>query len=324
MVKAWKIAPGEGASHWEICREKKCILIGWRQLVDYRKYKNEKQIRRALGGGPGNGTGAARSILRFVDEIQRCDVVIANKGRSSIVGIGVVKSEYLPPKSPKNPSDSKGLPHARLVEWVVDKPIDFDKYMFGPPTVHSLSAEKLGQIKQAYLKRYPKLKKTLNDLFDRVSATDQDEGVGEAEQIAREIQEKVQAKGQGFLLNKTLRLKLEQYAMEAATEYFKSSRFVVDDHSKNHPYDLHCKRGSQVLYVEVKGTQTHGEQIILTNGEVEFARHHKGQMALFILHSINVLEFRGDFQLKGGGQRRIRPWNVDHGRLSPLSFMYQT
>jgi predicted Mrr-cat superfamily restriction endonuclease len=117
-----------------MCREKKCILLGWRQLRDYRKYKDEKQIRRALGGGPGNGIGAARSILRFVEEIQPSDVVIANRGRSSIVGIGVVKSEYLPPKSPKNSSESKGLPHARLVDWVVQQPIDFDKYLFSPPT----------------------------------------------------------------------------------------------------------------------------------------------------------------------------------------------
>lgn len=333
MVKAWKIAPGEGASHWEMCREKKCILIGWRQLKDYRKYKDEKQIRRALGGGPGNGTGAARSIWRFVRKIQPSDVVIANRGRSSIVGIGVVKSQYLPPKSPKNPSESKGLPHARLVDWVVHQPIDFDKYLFSPPTVHSLTAEKLSQIKQAYLKKYPKLKKTLDYLFDRISATDdaddsatnvsQAQTVAEAEQIALEILEKEQAKGQGFRLNKTLRLRLEQYAMDAAKAYFKSSRFVVEDHSKNHPYDLYCRRGKQVLYVEVKGTQTHAQQVILTNGEVEFARRHKGQMALFIFHSINVFEVRGDFQLKGGGRRLIHPWDVDQGRLSPLSFMYQ-
>jgi hypothetical protein len=319
MVKAWKIAPGESASHWEMCREKKCILLGWRQLQDYRN-KNEKQILRALGGGPGNGTGAARSILRFVNEIQTSDIVIANKGRSSIVGIGIVTSEYLPPKSPKNPSESKSLPHARLVDWVVYEPIDFDNYLFSPPTVHSLTAEKLGQIKRAYLKRYPKLKKTLDDLFDRVSATDPDQGVGEAEQIALESLEKEQAKGQGFLLDKALRLALEQYAMDAAKAYFKSSRFVVEDHSKNHPYDLYCRRGKQVLYVEVKGTKTHAEQIILTNGEVKFARRHKRQMALFILHSIKVRE---DSQLKGGRQRLIRRWDVDQGRLSALAFMYQ-
>jgi hypothetical protein len=319
MVKAWKIAPGKGADHWEMCREKKCIVLGWAKLTDYRN-KNEKQILRMLGGGPGNGTGAARSILRFVDEIQTSDIVIANRGRSSIVGIGVVTSEYLPPNSPRNPSESEYLPHARLVDWVVYQPVDFDNYLFSPPTVHSLNAEKLGQIKRGYLKKYPKLKKTLDDLFDRVSATDPDQEVGEAEQIALEGVDKEQAKGAGFLLNKALRLALERYAMDAAKAYFKSSRFVVVDHSKNHPYDLRCRRGNEVLYVEVKGTKTKAEQIILTNGEVKFARHHKGQMALFILHSIKV---RGELQLKGGRQRLIRRWDVDKGHLSPLAFMYQ-
>jgi hypothetical protein len=318
-INAWKIAPGEGASHWKMCREKKCILLGWRKLKDYRS-KNEKQIRRVLGGGPGNGTGAARSVLRFANEIQISDIIIANRGRSGIVGIGVVTSEYLPPKSPKNPSESKALPHARLVDWVVDQPIEFDNYFFSPPTVHALTVEKLGQIKQAYLKRYPKLKKTLDGLFDRASTTNLDQGVDEVEQIALESLEKEQAKGQGFLLNKELRLALEKYAMDAAKAYFKSSRFVVDDHSKNHPYDLYCRRGKQALYVEVKGTKNAAEKIILTDGEVKFARRHKGQMALFILHSIEV---RRDAQLKGGRQRLIRRWDVDQGRLSPLAFMYQ-
>jgi len=43
------------------------------------------------------------------------------------------------------------------------------------------------------------------------------------------------------------------------------------DHSKTKPYDLYCIRGAEVLHVEVKGTQTSGEDIILTAGEVEFA-----------------------------------------------------
>jgi uncharacterized protein DUF3883 len=145
----------------------------------------------------------------------------------------------------------------------------------------------------------------------------------EIEQIVLETLENENAKGQGFLLNKNLRLALESYAMDAAKTYFESTQFVWEDRSRNHPYDLHCRRGKDVLYVEVKGTQTEGEQIILTNGEVEFARNHKAQMALFILHSITVSEVNGDFQLAGGERNLILPWDVDHGCLSPLSFMYR-
>jgi len=45
---------------------------------------------------------------------------------------------------------------------------------------------------------------------------------------------------------------------------------------------LYCTRETEVLHVEVKGTQTSGEDIILTADEVEFARRHRSQMALLV------------------------------------------
>ena len=110
--------------------------------------------------------------------------------------------------------------------------------------------------------------------------------------------------------------------MAAAKEYFRGKGYELDDHSKNRPYDLLCSRGRKVLYVEVKGTQTDGSEIILTNGEVEFARRHQGQMVLFILHSIEVSNVNNKLLLCGGKRTLIRPWIVDEGRLMPLSFKY--
>src|SRR5262249_27610802 len=71
-----------------------------------------------------------------------------------------------------------------------------------------------------------------------------------------EALEKSQAKGQGFVLDSKLRKALEDYAMEAAKEFFESEGYEWEDHSKNHPYDLRCCRDQEVLHVEVKGTQT--------------------------------------------------------------------
>lgn len=147
------------------------------------------------------------------------------------------------------------------------------------------------------------------------------QSVDVAEQIALEVLEKQHAKGQGFLLNTKLRSTLENYAMDAAKAHFKSDGFDWEDRSKNNPYDLCCRRGKEVVYVEVKGTQTTGDQIILTNGEVEFARGHKGQMALFVLHSIRVTESEGDFHLTEGTTKLINPWEVKDECLKPLSFM---
>jgi hypothetical protein len=58
--------------------------------------------------------------------------------------------------------------------------------------------------------------------------------------------------------------------------------------------------------VEVKGTQTSGREIILTSGEVEFARRRQGQMALFVLHSIQASNWEDGFVLKGGGRQTLR------------------
>lgn len=341
MTKAWKIAPGEGAEDWEVSRKQGCICLGWMQIPDFARFKREEEILRALKKSyphdkEGNRGGAAKSIWRFGHKIQPHQLVIANKGRSSVVGIGVVTSGYIPPRSPENPvrNDQRiWRRHARLVDWRIKQPIDFDHYLFSPPTVHSLSPEVLRKIRQAYAKKYPNMKETLDRLFDSAWATDDGEDSATsrfraqegdaAEQIALEILDKKQAKGQGFRLHTKLRLALEKYAMDAAKARFASLGFVVEDHSKNRPYDLYCRRGKQVLYVEVKGTQANGEQIILTNGEVKFARSHEAEMALFIVHSIKVTETKGGFHLAEGDPRLIRPWDIDHRWLSPLAFMYR-
>jgi 5-methylcytosine-specific restriction protein B len=97
-------------------------------------------------------------------------------GMSRAVGIGVVKSGYLPPGSPKNPSQDKKLPHARLVDWLIDQPIELPRTFFSIPTICSLSVEKVDQIKEAYLREYPALKNTLDRLFplkSSLSASDE-------------------------------------------------------------------------------------------------------------------------------------------------------
>jgi hypothetical protein len=145
-------------------------------------------------------------------------------------------------------------------------------------------------------------------------AEDEDDAVVEA-------LEKSHAKKQGFLLDSKLRKALEDYAMEAATRYFRSKGYDVEDHHKDHPYDLRCTKKKEKLYVEVKGTQSNGESIILTSGEVEFARRQNGQMALFVLHAIKVSP---DGEVLSNGEKTvILPWDVDQGCLKPISYWYE-
>jgi putative restriction endonuclease len=47
--------------------------------------------------------------------------------------------------------------------------------LFGMPTVHALNAEKVDEIRHAYLTRYPKLKSTLTNLFASVTFDEPDD-----------------------------------------------------------------------------------------------------------------------------------------------------
>ncbi|MEX1230982.1 MAG: DUF3883 domain-containing protein, partial [Planctomycetaceae bacterium] len=156
------------------------------------------------------------------------------------------------------------------------------------------------------------LKAQASSLDDSTSSDEPDEaddGFIQAFEIS-------QAKSQGFLLDSNLRKALEDYSMAAATQHFASEGYDVKDHSKNYSYDLLCQRGNELLYIEVKGTQTSGKCVFLTSGEVEFATRNKDQMVLFLFHSIEVSEDKKI--LANGKKKMIRPWDVARGTLNPF------
>jgi hypothetical protein len=173
MPKVWKIAPGSKAHAWPECQEGRCILFGWRQLGDQSRFESELAVRKALKkayepGEPGTGRGAAQSVWRFAKEVQPKDIVVANCGRSSAVGIGEIGSEYLPPGSPDNPSKHEWLHSARLVDWRITERVNLRPYIFVQDTVWPLEAPQCEEIKRAYINQNPKLKKELDELLGNV------------------------------------------------------------------------------------------------------------------------------------------------------------
>jgi len=154
---------------------------------------------------------------------------------------------------------------------------------------------------------------------DGKKAFDGDDGRKIDERIQEVVEEAI-AKSQGFVQDAKVRRALEEYAMSAASNHFASSGYTVEDCSKNHPYDLCCQKHGSSIYVEVKGTQTTGSEILLTPGEVQFAAAHQAQMVLFVLHSISVSpETKA---LSGGQQFVVAPWIINSGALKPVSYKY--
>src|SRR6266851_4440481 len=71
---------------------------------------------------------------------------------------------------------------------------------------------------------------------------------------------------QGFMSSPAVRKAIEEHSVELARKHFKALDYFVETHGK--PFDLLCTRGQERLYVEVKGTQGSGAEILLTKGEV--------------------------------------------------------
>jgi hypothetical protein len=195
------------------------------------------------------------------------------------------------------------------IPWLTDlgiPPYEIQRAFF---KINKKSFDKIAKQLTASSKGAPKRQKRRDKSSEVV-----DESVVEA-------LERSQAKSQGFMLDSKLRAALEKYSMDAATQHFKSLGYTVEDHSKNHPYDLRCVRSDEVLYVEVKGTQTDGKGVILTSGEVKFAQRYSKHMVLFVLHSIQVSKDRK--RLSKGVQFVIHPWVIEQAALNPLSYKYE-
>jgi hypothetical protein len=108
----WKIAPGESAWQWAECQEGGFIAIGWDQLGDLSTVDDHKfnEIASELNKSLGWTKKAMNQVWRFAKEIREGDRVVANRGKSELVGIGTVIGPYYFVPGAK-------LGHRLPVEW---------------------------------------------------------------------------------------------------------------------------------------------------------------------------------------------------------------
>ncbi|MGY1830154.1 protein NO VEIN domain-containing protein [Geodermatophilus sp. SYSU D01180] len=129
--------------------------------------------------------------------------------------------------------------------------------------------------------------------------------------------------GRGYRLNAAERLVIEQHAVRLARDYLedKARGFVTEDVGSKRSYDIDARKEGEYLFVEVKGTVSAGEEIILTKAEVDLHRKHFPNTALIVVHSI-TLE-RGDKPVASGGILNIvSPWLPDEADLTPIAYRY--
>jgi len=95
-VRHWKIAPGENAWNWDACRDGGFIAMGWDDFGDVSEMDREQfdarfqQLEKEKQGERGWSLAGVNQLWRFAKEIAEGDRIVANRGRSEVLGIGTV------------------------------------------------------------------------------------------------------------------------------------------------------------------------------------------------------------------------------------------
>ena len=95
----------------------------------------------------------------------------------------------------------------------------------------------------------------------------------------------------------------------------------VTDTRVGNPYDAVARKNGEVLYLEAKGTETRGQAVLVTRGEVEHARAHPGQCVLGVLSEIRFSPTGQPNEQSG--VFRLVPWNPDTGELRVASYEWR-
>ena len=142
-----------------------------------------------------------------------------------------------------------------------------------------------------------------------------------AEALADDAAGRPRARGQGMGLSGSQRAAVELRAMQVVREHLGQLGWEVSDTSKSKPYDFVCTRETERLYVEVKGTTSAGEAVVLTRNEVEHHRRVYPSNALAVVHGIRLSG--ADRTVASGGEIDfVSPWEIEDHRLRTISYTY--
>ena len=126
-VRYWVYSPGENASKWEQLYHEGTMAIGWGEIGDLTQYENMEEIAESIREHYSLDkrlTNVRFGLWQFVHTLKPGDVVFVKKGRTEIVGRGVVESDYYYDEN--GPSDFN---NKRKVKWMYKGVWDIDLKM---------------------------------------------------------------------------------------------------------------------------------------------------------------------------------------------------
>ncbi len=140
------------------------------------------------------------------------------------------------------------------------------------------------------------------------------------EEATDEAAGKSRRRGAGFRQSKEERDLIEKHAEDMAADFYAKDGWQV--RRKGRPFDLALTRDGERVTVEVKGTTSQGEAIILTGNEVVHHNTAYPDNALVIVRGILLDRSTSPPTVSGGELFELKPWVIDPWALQVVSYKY--
>lgn len=114
-IRYWLYSPGDGAEKWEDFYSAGIMAIGWKAIGDLNQYGSKSDMKKAMKAmlDPGKSyQNAALATWQFLVEVKPGDIIFAKRGRSTVIGRGIVESGYR-----YDPEAEPDYPNIRNVKW---------------------------------------------------------------------------------------------------------------------------------------------------------------------------------------------------------------
>lgn len=152
----FKFSPGSNASEWQRFRDNEIIAINFSSLEigDISSFKSKEELNEAAGFTSNSQSNKTLNLWLF-KTANIGDIVFANKGVNTCLGIGIIQGDY------NYESDENSFNHKRSIKWITDKVYTFTdtsksfKTLFRPDT---FSPTKVWEfLLNEYVRVYPEL-----------------------------------------------------------------------------------------------------------------------------------------------------------------------
>lgn len=97
-IHYWVYSPGDNASKWNEFYKESIMGIGWDELGDLKTFASKEDMKQTMKkcyGSDGSYKNSVHATWQFANDMRVGDVIFAKKGQHTIVGRGIVDSDYI-------------------------------------------------------------------------------------------------------------------------------------------------------------------------------------------------------------------------------------